>query len=318
MRHLSPHPSTVLAALVALAGCAPAEKAAPLAAEIPLTVRLLCGDQPIAVGFAGEAARLQVGSESFALRQVRTASGARYEAAGDPTTSFWSKGPGGLLELRGRRYPECMPAGGAAPAFRARGNEPGWTLEIAGGRIVLVTDYGQRRIEEPTPAAVTAAGATRYPATGSAGLAVAIENRVCRDDMTGMPYPKSVQVEVEGRTLRGCGGEPAALLRGREWVVERIAGTPAVADPRPALSFGEDGRIAGQAPCNRFTADYTLTGEGLSIGPPAATRRLCPGPAMEAEAAFLEALAAVRRFDLGPDGALRLLGAGEEELIAAR
>ena len=47
---------------------------------------------------------------------------------------------------------------------------------------------------------------------------------ICRDSMTGMPYPETVTVETREQTLRGCGGAPIELLTGREWVVEDISG----------------------------------------------------------------------------------------------
>ncbi|MDR2780293.1 MAG: META domain-containing protein [Synergistaceae bacterium] len=41
---------------------------------------------------------------NYALRQVITASGAKYEAPGDPETYFWSKGAAATLCLRGKDY----------------------------------------------------------------------------------------------------------------------------------------------------------------------------------------------------------------------
>jgi membrane-bound inhibitor of C-type lysozyme len=38
---------------------------------------------------------------------VRAASGAKYEAEGDPATTFWSKGDKATLTIRGQALPEC-------------------------------------------------------------------------------------------------------------------------------------------------------------------------------------------------------------------
>jgi heat shock protein HslJ/membrane-bound inhibitor of C-type lysozyme len=41
---------------------------------------------------------------NYTLRQVVAASGAKYEAPGDPETYFWSKGSGAMLRLEGKDY----------------------------------------------------------------------------------------------------------------------------------------------------------------------------------------------------------------------
>lgn len=38
---------------------------------------------------------------------------------------------------------------------------------------------------------------------GEQALTVTVTDEVCADDMTGMPYPTRVVVELEGRELRG-------------------------------------------------------------------------------------------------------------------
>jgi heat shock protein HslJ len=56
--------------------------------------------------------------------------------------------------------------------------------------------------------------------------------------------------------------------------------------------FGTDGRVAGSAGCNNYSAPYRLEESGIAIGPVAATRRFCAEPpgVMEQEARYLEAL----------------------------
>jgi heat shock protein HslJ len=55
--------------------------------------------------------------------------------------------------------------------------------------------------------------------------------------------------------------------------------------------FG-DGRVAGIAGCNRYTAECTIDGTAIAVGPVASTRMFCAEPAgmMEQESAFLAAL----------------------------
>jgi heat shock protein HslJ len=192
------------------------------------------------------------------------------------------------------------------PAFRARGNEPGWRLDIDGATMTLVTQSGQR-LAAATPTAQRTDAFTRYTARADGSdFSVTIHERLCRDSMSGMPHPRAVEVVLDGRTLTGCGGEPAALLRGREWVVENINGKGIIDRSRATLNFGADGRVAGRASCNSYTAQYTLTGETLTIDKVAGTMMACPPGLMAQEALFLEVLRNVRRFDFAPDGALVL------------
>ena len=73
----------------------------------PIAMR--CGDRTITVEEAGEeAVLLTVGDETLRLHPVPAASGARYAADGDPTTSFWSKGARASVEFRGQPLPECV------------------------------------------------------------------------------------------------------------------------------------------------------------------------------------------------------------------
>ncbi|WP_417769932.1 META domain-containing protein [Stappia sp.] len=77
--------------------------------SLPLafTSTLMCGDTIARFGMRDERPVLQVGDEEFALREVKSASGAKYEAEGDPDTSFWSKGETALVTLHGTQLPEC-------------------------------------------------------------------------------------------------------------------------------------------------------------------------------------------------------------------
>jgi heat shock protein HslJ/membrane-bound inhibitor of C-type lysozyme len=283
-----------------------------------------CGAERIAVVTEGETVRLTAAGSTLVLRQVRVASGARYEAEGDASTWFWSHGQEASLRIRGRGYPECVasgvdPAAADAGAFRAIGHEPGWRLDIANGQLTLETAYGQNKVSVPAPFAEAFAGGRRYIAS-SAGrpITATILDRPCADAATGMPRPFTVRVEFAGQTLQGCGGETAALLRGEPWVVQEIAGAPLVRGSRASLIFDDQGRVTGTASCNNFTAPYTLTGEGVTIGAAAATRKACAPAVMKQEAAFLAALAAVQRIEVTADGTLVLHTASGQRITSRR
>jgi putative lipoprotein len=59
---------------------------------------------------------------------------------------------------------------------------------------------------------------------------------------------------------------------------------------------GED-QVGGYSGCNQFTGSVTVTGDGLSFGPIASTRRMCQG-VMEQEDAFLQALESAQRYSI--------------------
>jgi heat shock protein HslJ/membrane-bound inhibitor of C-type lysozyme len=279
---------------------------------------LRCGDQTASAEYTKDGMRLTVGGETFDLRQVKAGSGARYEAAGEPPTSFWSKGAIGTLVVRGRTYPQCAWVGSDAERFRATGNEPGWRLDISGATMTLLADYGNKRIELPTPQPVTSAGLRKYTSNyDGKDLTVSIFERRCTDTMSGMPYPNAVVVIFEGKMLEGCGGDPAALLQGEKWVVEDLDGRGIIDRSRMTLRFGSDGRVSGRASCNKYSATYSLTGEVLAVSEAALTRKACAESLMSQEKEFLGLLREVRRFSMSPDGAL-ILHTGDRRTIKAR
>jgi heat shock protein HslJ len=214
-------------------------------------------------------------------------------------------------------------APGASPvaadtAFRATGNEPSWRLDVNAAEMSLLTDFGQTRVVAPVPT-VAVVGATRtFVARSAQGeMTAKVVDGVCVDSMSGMPHPQSVTVVAGGKTLTGCGGEPASLLQGAEWTVVSIAGKPLVAGSKATLTFAPDGSLSGHASCNRFMSEYKLSGEGLSIASAAGTRMMCEAPLMAQEQAFLAALSSTQGFSIAADGAL-LLRTGDGRTIEAR
>lgn len=137
-------------------------------------------------------------------------------------------------------------------------------------------------------------------------LRLKVRNEICVDTMTGMPRPERVTVAFGDRQFNGCGGDPARLLQGHDSVVTELAGQAALAKPIITVNFSEDGRVSGNASCNRFGADYRLTGEGLQIGKGMSSMMACEDTVMEQERSFLHLLQKVFRFSIPDDGALVL------------
>jgi len=99
--------------------------------------------------------------------------------------------------------------------------------------------------------------------------------------------------------------------------VRAIDGEAVPAASPPSLTFGEDGRVSGRAPCNRFSGGYTLRGDELGFSTLAATRMACASDAMQREQRFLAVLAAVRRFERSGD-TLRLRTEDGRVIVARR
>ena len=208
--------------------------------------------------------------------------------------------------------------GAAAGAFRATGNEPGWHLELDDRRLSFTMQGGTGPVIAPTPAPEATPNSRNYAAAvAGKPLTIAIVDVLCADSMTGMPYPSAVTVDYAGRTYKGCGGDPAALLQGAEWVLEDIAGG-IIGESRVTLNFSTDGQLSGLGACNRFTARYALTGEGLSISRVASTKMACAAPLMDQEQRFLDLLQGVQRFELTGDGALILHASEQRRMVARR
>ena len=287
--------------------------------RMAFAARLQCGQRTARMGLVkrgdGEVPRLVVDGDRFELHGIVSASGARYEAVYDPTTQLWDKGDRATLTVRGEAWPECTVTRDAPDAITARGNEPGWRLDL-GNALRFVG--GGESVEGTAPPAQSAGGVRRHVGTvAGRSVYVPLTPRVCRDTMAGMPFPFSAEVIIAGRTFRGCAGESDTLLMGEEWVVEDIAGT-LIDRSRATLDFGVDGRLAGRGSCNAFTTTYTLTGESLAIGTTATTMMNCAPALMEQEKRFLDILQRVRRFDISENGALVLEDDQGRRIVARR
>ena len=88
------------------------------------------------------------------------------------------------------------------------------------------------------------------------------------------------------------------------WVVESIHGLP-THEPKPQISLGEDGRLAGTTGVNRISGTYEAEGELVRFTGTGMTRRTGPDEAMQQERRFLAALEGWQAFHVG-EGRLEL------------
>ena len=270
----------------------------------------LCGPEDFLFGVEGETARLVIAGRVIDMEHAPAASGVLYRALGDETTFFHAKGKEAIVEIEGRRLPNCREAEPPADPFRALGQEPPWSARLAAGEIEVTLGYEQQKHVLPLLAATTEGRVTRFrAATTEHRFAMDLARRKCNDSMSGMPYPYVAAIEFDGQVLAGCGGEPIDLLAGREWVVEDLDGGGIIDRSRVTLEFDPaEGRVHGRASCNRYTGGYTLSGEGIRFGNAAATMMACPDALMNQERKFFRILEGINRFDIDATGALVLSG----------
>lgn len=211
---------------------------------------------------------------------------------------------------------------GIAPAsaadFSARGNEPGWHVEVDDTSLVFRTMNGEVVTISPVPSEVQSADGARTFRSEAEGrpFVLTIADEICVDTMSGMPHPLSARLSWGTEQYSGCGGDPAALLQG-EWVIEEIGGRAVLPQSTPTIAFGDDNRATGHGSCNRFMGNYTLTGEGLTLSSLASTQMMCDGPLMDQEHAIMQALEKASGFDVDSGKRLRLLG-GDTPLLVMR
>jgi heat shock protein HslJ len=119
--------------------------------------------------------------------------------------------------------------------------------------------------------------------------------------------------------FQGCSGTMTSAneisLSGK-WMIESIEGKPVIANSPAYMEFSEDNRISGNASCNRFFGNYTLTGSKMTIGEAGSTRMMCAGPFSEQENRFLSTLSRVDSIAMD-NGYLSLKDAQDIEIIKA-
>lgn len=91
-------------------------------------------------------------------------------------------------------------------------------------------------------------------------------------------------------------GPAAAQLAGSEWLPATIGDVEISTRTDMFVRFGSRGRLSGHGGCNNFTGTYELSGDGIEIGPLAATKKACTERVMDHEDRLLRALAAATRF----------------------
>ena len=280
----------------------------------------VCGSKTVKTRLDKEKMQLHLDDDIFHLQQVSAASGAKYQSA-DSQVVFWHKGERAMLTMASFDWPQCTRVSKNILAlfpFSAHGNEPGWALSAEVNEVVLNWNYGRQRLVMPNPQLdLTHSGFVLHSKANERLLKVNVLHSLCRDSMSGKPYPQHVEIHFDDKHLRGCGGDSDALLTGEEWVVEDINNRGMIDFSRVTLKFDDKGRLSGQASCNQYTTTYEFR-EGLDIDGAITTRKACAPALMKQEELFLTLLRDIKRLDFTPRGALLLTTSDGQSITARR
>lgn len=300
----------------ALAGCSSTPelpKSTPVAAS-----QMQCAQAKIGLGPSedGQSLELTYLGETLDLKRAPSSSGVRYNSVDDPDTWFRNKANEATFHFQGQTFPTCIAVGGVQKPFVARGNEPFWKVIVEHGQLIL--ERPDHETESLRYTEVSASPAGRHYRATKDGLSVSLVTapQLCRDSMTGMPYPAQVRLSINGEVASGCGGNPQRLLTGTEWGIEYIGGRGIIDKSRVTLRFMEKNRLSGSGGCNSYTGQWELLGDGIKVGPLASTRKACAPALMDQESGFFRELEKVERFDISPAGALLLITADGTRLKA--
>lgn len=205
--------------------------------------------------------------------------------------------------------------GAEAEPLIARGNEPSFLISIGEDEVVLQMPLDGITFRSSNVTRSTVDGHPRIEVSaGGNTLDVTIEQHLCADTMTGMPFPVAVRAEFNGQKLNGCGGSTFTAIEGG-WRVLALEGKPLPDGTIATIAFEAPDKVSGKSGCNRYFGAFKLDAERLAIGPLGATRMACRPDEMEIERRFLDLAARVTRATPGENGRLKLMTGDDEAML---
>ncbi len=183
--------------------------------------------------------------------------------------------------------------------FKARGNEPFWSLEIDFGNNMVFKPMEGESVSVPVPDPIQTPNTNvlRYQAESEKGsLQVTIFRKKCQDSMSGEEFGHEVNVWVKTgdeeafREYAGCGDYQGNYRLNNLWILETINGKPLVERGKsPNIDFDlHENRFYGFGGCNQINGNITLDGENLTFGKIISTQMACPN--LDKEQIFLDQL----------------------------
>lgn len=135
--------------------------------------------------------------------------------------------------------------------------------------------------------------------------------------MSDARTPATIIALVLGTALAiGCAGtaEEGPAMEG-QWKLAAFGADALAEGVEITMEVRPDGTAGGTGGCNRYTGKISSAADGsLSIGPIAATRRMCPPPQIDAETRYLQSLEKAQGWRVS-GGQLELLDGGGQPLL---
>ena len=135
-------------------------------------------------------------------------------------------------------------------AFSARGNEPFWAVDAAGGTAIYKTPDNQKGRAVRVSRLNFAEGVEYIGVLNGRPFVLTVRGRECQDSMSGEKFPMSAELKVSGRTNRGCAAPASAELAAAVAAVK----APAPGQPKPKRVAAPKPTAAEPAPTTRPAA----------------------------------------------------------------
>jgi heat shock protein HslJ len=229
---------------------------------------------------------ITIDGETFRMKRVISASGAKYEAVDDPTTVYWSKGRDAYLTVRGKEYSKYV-------LIRNSPNDDEIFLTIDGENFSLHR--------------VRAASGAKYEAENDPSTFFWSKGDTAALYVRGREYA-GYDASSEAAAPGNVSGVPIGL----DWIVTSIAGEPTAAGSIVTIRFDHNARVSGSASVNTYISHWIATGSRLLIEDAASTQMAGPQDLMEQEHRFLKALVDVRGFEVRGDTLILITKDGKE------
>lgn len=190
--------------------------------------------------------------------------------------------------------------------FKATGNEPFWGLKIGKDKTVftsLIEGMESISFKSVEPIRAMDANVKMYKVNnGKTSATVTIQQFDCQDSMSGEKSPYTVKVEINGKTLNGCGKYITDYRLHDIWVLEELNGKKvSLTDfqrelPRIEIHAAEN-RFMGFGGCNSISGSIFYEKDLLRFSNMVSTLMACAPGNKEDE--FTKALQSTITYSVG-------------------
>lgn len=265
---------------------------------------------------------MKIDGRTYRMRQVVSASGAKYEEIGDSKTVFWSKGNTAHITVQGKAYPEYV----MVPARTNQGNRVVAVTPVGannfvyrlGNRDVVLNVMGDNEMAMIVDGRsyrmrrITSARGARYVSVDDPNTTFWTQGDTAPVTIKGEQYPEYTLVKSPVEGARNF-----AMLVGSEWKVQTINGRRLAPNSSATLLFNPDGSLSGKATINSYRTNWVGAGESVIIGGIASTMMAGPAALIEQESNFLKILENVRTYEVR-DGTLILTTRDGSQITARK